>query len=102
MDKELKKDLNRELREAADIVAQDARPRLARYNARSAAGIRPRVRGGGLAVVEQRRGRVTGKRGDWGSLQMRKAFLPALASKRDQVEQRLEEMLDRLGDHNGF
>lgn len=92
---EVKKGLRKELRQAAEIVAGEARRRFARIDARSAGGMRPRVRAGG-AVVEQRRRRVTGKRPDYGALQMREALVPALESKRDEVERHIEGTLDRI------
>lgn len=93
-DAELARELNRELRRAADIVAQDARGRFAQYDARSAAGFRGRVKGGGRAVAEQRRRRTTGQHPEYGALQMTRALLPALAAKRPQVERSVEQMLD--------
>lgn len=101
-DRDLAKGLRKELREAAKIVALEARRRFSRYDQRSAMGMSPRVRSAGMAVVEQRRSRVTGKRPDYGALQMRKAFIPALEAKRDEVEKHVEDMLDRLGSDNGF
>ncbi len=102
MSKDLSRDVDRELKEAAQIVADDARRRLAPFSARSAAGIRPRVRGFGRVSVEQSRRRTTGKRPDWGARQMRLDFLPALRAKAPEVERALDEMLDRLAGRNGF
>jgi hypothetical protein len=102
MSKTLKRDLDKQLRQAGQVVADDARPRLARYDVRSAAGIGVRVRGGGRVVVEQKRRRVTGKRPDYGSLQMREALVPAVEAKQGEVERNLERMLDNLADRNGF
>jgi hypothetical protein len=98
----LNKDIDRELLRAGKIVAEDARSRFSGINASSAAGFRPRTRGFGRVVVEQRRRRTTGKRGDYGVLQMQRALLPALGSKRGEVMDALEEMLDSLGRRNGF
>jgi len=99
---DLPREVNRELKDAAQLVADDARSRFSGIDSRSAAGMRPRVRGLGRVVVEQRRRRVTGLRPDYGALQMRRAFLPALSSKTGEVERHLERMLDRLADRNGF
>lgn len=101
-DKELARELRRELREAAKIVSLDARERFSPIDPSSAMGIQPRVRSGGLAVAEQRRKRTTGKHPEFGKLQMRRALLPALSAKRDEVEKHMEEMLDRLGRDLGF
>jgi len=99
---DLRKELNRELIEVGKIVAEDARSRFAGISASSAAGFRPRTRGFGSAVVEQRRRRTTGQHPQFGALQMRRALLPALFSKEGEVVKGLEDMLDRLGSSNGF
>lgn len=98
----LSKEVDKELKEAAKIVSDDAKPRLARYSANSATGIRPRVKGFGRAYVEQSRRRTTGKRPDFGALQMRKAFLPALSAKEGEVVDHIDKMLGRLGGDYGF
>ena len=100
-DKQLAKDLRSELKEAGDIIRTEASSLFSRYDARSAAGYRTRVRQKGTAV-EQSLKRTTGKHPQWGALQMRVALLPARSSKAPEVERRLEDMLDRLGKDNGF
>ena len=99
-EKDLQKGIDTELRKVGMIVAEDARGRFGRYDVRSAAGFRPRTRGFGRVVVEQRRRKTTGQHPEFGSLQMRRALLPALAST--DVVRHLDEMLDRLGRNNGF
>lgn len=101
-DKVLARELRSELREAANIVAVDARARFSPIDAASASSMQPRVRGGGLAVAEQRKRRTTGLHPFFGTLQMVRAFLPALAAKRSEVERRIERMLDTLGRSIGF
>lgn len=101
-DKDAAKGLRKELREAAKVVSLEARSRFSGVDGYSAMGIRPRVRSGLVAVAEQSRKRTTGKRGDYGALQMRKALVPALWDKRDEVEERIENMLDTVGRNNGF
>lgn len=101
-DKELKKELERELRDAAQKVADSARARFAGIDQKSAMGFRPRIRGFGRVVVEQRYRKTTGQHPNFGSLQMRRALLPALASESDNVVRALEGMLDRLGLEEGF
>ena len=96
-DKALKKNVRDNLRKAGDIVKDEARSRFSRYDARSAAGYRTAVRTRGVAV-QQRLGRTTGKRPDYGSLQLRVALQPALETKRSAVEQEFEQMLDRIVD----
>lgn len=102
MSAELSKDIDRELKEAAGIVADEARSRFTSIDSRSASGFRPRTKGFGRAFVEQSRRRTTGKRPDYGALQMRRALLPALGSKQDEVIDRLDRMLGRLGGDYGF
>ena len=99
----LAKEVRGELYEAAKLVATDARSRMTRIDARSAMGLVPFARATGSAGVRQRKKkRLHPGRGDYGALQMRRALLPALWSKRDDVERRVERMLDRLGDEAGF
>lgn len=100
-DKSLASELTRRLKEAASIVRDDASARFSRINAASAAGFKPRARGGS-AFVEQSQRRTTGTRPDFGSLQMKLALLPALESKSGEVEQSIEHMLDEIGSQEGF
>lgn len=100
-DKSLALELNRRLKQAAELVRGDAAARFQRINAVSAAGFRPRARSG-AAFVEQSRKRTTGTRPDFGSLQMSLALLPALESKSGEVEQSIERMLDEIGSQEGF
>lgn len=98
----LPKEVRSELNEAGKIVAADARSRFSSIQPRSAASMRHRMRGPARVVAEQRRGTVTGQRPDFGRLQMARAFLPALDAKASEVERRVERMLDRLSNDNGF
>lgn len=98
----VKRELESELRAAGEIVASGARTRFVGVDARSAAGFKSRVKGFGRVVVEQSRRRTTGRRGDFGSLQMRRALLPSVAEHEPQVLRAVEGMLDRLGRENGF
>jgi hypothetical protein len=102
MSKELGKEVDAELKKAAEPVRDDARSRFSGYSARSAAGYRVRSRGFGTVVVEQSRRKTTGQRPDFGSLQMRRALLPALHSKSDEVSSRIDRMLGRWGGEYGF
>lgn len=101
VDKALAKELRDELRDAAGIVAEDARSRFQSISPSSAAGFKPRARAAG-AFVEQSKRRTTGKRPDFGALQMTRALLPALEAKEGEVIDRVEQMLDRVGDRAGF
>jgi len=99
VDKDLKRGVQRELQASADIVSQATKSKIGSLSppgsSRTIGGVRPRVRGS-TAVVEQRLGKTTGKRGDWGVTQMHRGFLPALSEKTTEVVQRLDEMLGRL------
>ena len=71
-DTNLRKELQRELRGAAQIVADDARAYMSGIGASrsTVSGLRGNLRGRSTAVAEQRRRTVTGKRGDWGARNM--------------------------------
>jgi hypothetical protein len=101
-DEKLKRELEAELLEAARIVASDAIQRFSTIDARSASGFRPRLRGFGRVVVEQRRRKTSGKRSDFGSLQMRRALIPAMGDNQARVIEHLDDMLDRIGRREGF
>lgn len=89
-DKELAKEMRARLREVGEIVAREARARLAPLSEASASSIVPRARANG-AFAEQKRRRTTGKRPDWGSRQMSRAFVPALEAKQDEVVEAYEQ-----------
>lgn len=97
--------MQRELRAVGEIVAADARPRLAGLNPSASgatvSGIRPRTRVG-LVAVAQTKGKTTGLRPDWGATQMRWALEPALEAKTGEIETGMEAMLDRLFTEYGF
>jgi hypothetical protein len=98
---DLGKDLRKELKSAAEIVAEDARSKFTGISPESAASMQPRVRAGG-AVVEQRKRRTTGQHPQFGRLQMERAFIPALTEKTPEVVRKLEDMIDDIGRKNGF
>src|SRR5690348_15316602 len=93
--KGLRKDVLRELRpalrKAAEPVRAEAASLFSRFDDRTAAGFKIRVRQKGVAV-QQTIGRTTGLRPDFGSLQMRTALLPALADKGEQVRSVVDAM----------
>lgn len=101
MDKELSKELRDNLREAGKIVQQEATSLFSGVDARSAAGYKVRVRAKGVAV-EQSLGRTTGQHAQYGALQMKRALTPALEAKESAVVDRLEQMLDTIGNRAGF
>lgn len=100
----LSKDVDKELRGAAKIVSDEARSLSAShgFSQRSVTGLRPRTKGFGRAFVEQSRRKTTGKRGDFGAMQMQRVLLPALARKQDDVVKALDKMLARLGGEYDF
>lgn len=101
-DADTAKILRKRYKDVGDIVRAEAQSRFSRYDAGSAAGFKTRVRQNGI-IVEQSKRRVTGLRGDYGALQMRRALLPSLDDKRDDVvrelEQAVEEIADMVGGH---
>jgi hypothetical protein len=101
VDKDSAKVLRKALKDSAEPVRSLAAEILSPIAARSAAGYRVVVRARGVAV-EQRLRRTTGKRPDFAALQMRKALLPALMSKEDDVINGVERALDMLAARNGF
>lgn len=101
IDKDAAKAVRQGLKEAAEPVRQEAARLFSGVDAHSAAGYKVRIRQRGVAV-EQTRRRTTGLHPEFGKLQMRRALLPALASREDQVVDGLERVLDGLADRNGF
>jgi len=90
-----RRELAKAFREVGEHVRSDAAAMFAPIDARSAAGYRLRVRQRGVAVVQSLR-KTTGKRPDYGALQMRRALLPALDTHEAETMQRLEDALDRV------
>ncbi len=101
MDKDAAKALRKALVEAARPVAETAQETLSRYRGASVKTIRPRasVRG---AFVTQGAKKVTGKRGDFGTLQQRTVLEPALEANSDKVMEGAERAIDALSRRNGF
>ena len=93
-DQETKKQLERELRDAGDIVRDRAGMKFGNP------GLRTSTAGFGRVKVTRRRSRHL--RGDFGSLLMRRSLLPALAETEPQVIEAVEGMLDRVGRKEGF
>ena len=102
VDRELARELDDALKDAAQIVSDNARSRFSFIDSRSAGGFRPRIKGFGRVVVEQRKRKTTGQHPEFGSLQMRRALLPAMREDEPKVIEALEHMLDTLGRDNGF
>lgn len=101
-DKATKKLVRDELRKAAEPVRDSARLKLTKGVARSpsiartAAGYRVIVRRTGIVSVEQKLRKTTGKRPDFGALQMREALVPALEENRDDVNREMDDAVERI------
>lgn len=83
------------LRAAAEPIALDARQRLMGYQGMSTSTIRPSATQRGVVVV-QRKKKTTGKRPDFGSLQMKQGLLPALYQNQDDISQKVEDAFTAL------
>ena len=95
LDKKLPKVVTDELKKAADPVAQDARAKISHYPGAKLNTIRPRVKGAGNVYVTQGARKKTGKRPDFGSLQMRR-LLESLDDNRAQVYRHVENALEEI------
>lgn len=84
-----------ELRSIGQRVRDDASWKFDRYSTRSAAGYRVVVRQRGVSVEQQLR-KTTGRRGDYGALQMREALLPALNDRANEIERRVGQVVERV------
>jgi hypothetical protein len=94
--KDTRTELRGAFREIGDIVKSAWSNRLGRIDERSARGLRTSVTTKGI-VVRQSLRKTTGKRPDFGALQMRYG-LEEYDRHRRQVEGELERALDRIGD----
>lgn len=101
IDRKLQSDFLNELKKTAQPVAEDAKGKVTRYAGASVNTIRPR-RSGVRVFVEQSARKVTGKRGDFGALQMRTVLEPALEENADGVFRDVQGVLDRYARSEGF
>jgi hypothetical protein len=90
-----------ELAEVARPIADTAREKISQYRGAKLNTIRPRATGRSVFVTQAAR-KVTGKRADFGSLQMSHGMLPALDEYGDEIIRGLETELDRLASRLGF
>lgn len=98
-DAQVNSGMRKVLKDVGEIVRADAAARFSNYDARSAAGYRTVVSQKGVDVRQSIRA-TTHDHPEYGALQMRKAFLPALDAKRGQVEGAFESFLDRVTTQN--
>lgn len=96
--KETKRFVRETYRKVGDVVKANAASRFQTYDARTAAGFRTVVRQRGVSVEQSLR-KTTGRRPDFGALQMRKALVPALEAKEREVEGAFERAVDTVADH---
>jgi hypothetical protein len=92
-DGDLDSDVKDELKRLGQMVVEDATGRGARYT--GIGPYKPIVKQKEV-LIRQSKGKVTGQRGDFGSLQMRNVLEPALDAKSGDVERGLENMLEKL------
>ena len=96
-DRASRKAVRDELRQAGEHVRVDAANKFSRYDTKTAAGYKTRVRQRGVEVEQSLR-KTTGLRPKFGGLQMRRALLPALEENEDETVRSMELALDRIAD----
>ncbi len=101
MNKTAQKELQAALRVVAEPVAVAARSKAERFGPRTATKIAAGS-SRGQAVVRQRARRTTGRRPDFGALQMRTVLVPALDENAENIVRGVELMLGTLALGNGF
>lgn len=94
-DKDTRRDVQRVLEDEARPVAEEIKRRLTRFEGVSLATIRPRALAKGVVVRQHARKR-TGKRGDFGGVQMVEGFIPGAWDHIDETTRAVERALDRL------
>ena len=101
VNREVARDVRSAFLEVARPVARAAQGKLARYSGASVGTIGPRATGRSVFVTQRAR-KVTGRRGDFGSLQMREVLEPALEEHEREVLEAAEDVVDKLGRSAGF
>lgn len=96
--KESKRAVRLALRTVGEPIRAAAASLFFPVDARTAAGYRVVVRQRGIAV-EQRLRKTTGLHSSYGSLQMRRALLPALDENTERTQREMERALDKVADH---
>lgn len=94
MNREAAKTLRDSLKEAAEPVAETARSRIGRYRGARTTTIRPRATMSSVFVTQGAK-KVTGRRGDFGSLQMRH-LVGAMSEHEDDVFEGVEDAFHKL------
>lgn len=88
-------EMRKMLKAIAEPVAATARELADEFGPPTVSGLQAGTRGS-MAVVRQRRRKTTGKRPDFGAIQMRVALIPALEAHEADSIVRAEEMLDHI------
>lgn len=101
MDRKLAKDFGDDLKSAADPLVEEVRHLEGRWRGASISTIKAR-RSGPKVFVAQTAKKVTGKRPDFGRVQMLGAFIPAREAKEDEVFDLVERVLDRYSHESGL
>lgn len=96
--KETKQKVRASFKKAGEVVRADAVRRFSAIDSGSAIGYRTSVKLGGVAVYQAIR-KTTGQRGDYGSLQMRKALLPALMHNQEQLMADVDKAMEEVAAH---
>lgn len=100
INRELRRDLQKEMQNVASVVSDDAREWATRLYGPSVGNkIRPRVRG--ASAFAESRAQSKGLRPNFGGKVMG-VLLASRAKKQDEVIRGLEDMLDGLASENGF
>lgn len=97
----IRAELRLHLRKIAEPVAATAKDKLARYDGISLGTIGPRTSVLG-AFVTQRARKVTGRRPDFGALQMQEGLIPALQEHAEDIEREALDALDAITREAGF
>lgn len=97
LDEAAKREIQKELRKVAAPVAADVRRRASEkgWSQRTVTGIRPGTRLG-VAVVRQSRRKTTGAQPQFGGIQLREAFIPAVEQNAALVEREAALAIERL------
>jgi hypothetical protein len=96
-DRALRKEMRDTFRSVGEPVRSEAAIRFSTIDARSAAGYRIRVRQRGV-IVEQSLRKTTGKHPEYGSLQMRRALLPAMVDNEAETARQMNQAVNHVCD----
>jgi hypothetical protein len=99
-DSGLVKAMKSELKEAMEPVRLEAESRGARYAQIGPYKIVPY--GSGNVFVRQGMNTVTGRRPDFGALQMRRVLIPALVSKEGEILEAFEDVVENVNRRAGL